>query len=265
MRTRMREPLIKQALNFLTNPGLKSTSWEKKQSFLEGKGLTAEEIEEARRRVEVKEAESTAQPSPVLASPPRGMPLPPSTAVNVATSVSPSVRTFMPPAVSSQAVLLLRRRLAELEHERACYVEALGALGDHLQEDPRAATVATPAMATPTHSAKPGAPLPQPPPPSVPSTASAAAPSSPAEGQTSPLSHGRVPEPAPKPWETTPKAPMPASGGGGSAAPSSSSGSPSPSSSSPSAPPPPIADLSAPLRDDDPDLMEIVPPKKSKL
>merc|ERR1712079_746690 len=59
------------------------------------------------------------------------------------------------PASLSQAVLLLRRRLAELDHERACYVEALGALGN---VDPVAAssTVGASRPAMPAAAAVPG-------------------------------------------------------------------------------------------------------------
>lgn len=133
----MREALIKQAVTFLTNPGLSSTPLDKKQTFLQDKGLSGEEIEEAFRRSEEKTTPATS--GTAAASAPRrsvinapGSPVVPSSIsssiFSAATSV-PTTTANATPTMPMQAVLLLKRRLAELEHERACYIEALGALG----------------------------------------------------------------------------------------------------------------------------------------
>lgn len=134
----------------MTNPGLKSTTWEKKVTFLTDKGLTTEEIDEAKRRVE--EPPPVSAPSPATTSVSGAPPAAPSAPSYVAAPAAASASVYAAPAamhaggapgapaaaysagapvgaIPTQAVMLLRRRLAELEHERSCYIEALGALG----------------------------------------------------------------------------------------------------------------------------------------
>jgi len=130
----MREALVKQATNFLNNPGLKSQTLDKKREFLKGKGLTDEEIEEARKRTE-EVAVSQAQTDTMLGSI-AGSAIPGaqagtgiSTATGNAAAANGTRASMVPRGSTLQAALLLRRRLAELEHERACYIEALEALG----------------------------------------------------------------------------------------------------------------------------------------
>mmetsp|Transcript_3542 Transcript_3542/g.6850 ORF Transcript_3542/g.6850 Transcript_3542/m.6850 type:complete len:224 (-) Transcript_3542:52-723(-) len=118
----MREHLVKQATNFLCNSGIKSQTLEKKQEFLKSKGLTDEEIEEARKRTEV----SVPQAQNDLAAGIAGSEL---TGLQSTTAASGARSSTLARGSTLQAVLLLQRRLAELEHERACYMEALEALG----------------------------------------------------------------------------------------------------------------------------------------
>lgn len=77
----MREDLVKSAVSFLSDPKVQSAPLAKKVSFLESKGMTAEEIEEAMGRVSGK---TTVQP-----------------ATSSATTVAPApaVYTAMPPPV----------------------------------------------------------------------------------------------------------------------------------------------------------------------
>lgn len=237
----MRENLVKQAVSFLTNPGTQSTPTEKKKAFLESKGLTAEEIAEAQRRVETKGAEPAA--SAAAPGSPQGVPAdrreavalaPPQYAGGPAEASGHGTVHVGPAAAatSSQAVLLLRRRLADIEHERGCLLEALRMLGDPsvtaggrvaaalplAVAAPAAAAAlasATPALAPPAPAPGPPSPeAPPPPPPAVPTPAAKAA-------------------PARKPWEVAPRPSAPAASTG-----------------------------EAPLRDDDPDLMDIIPPAK---
>ncbi|CAE8588955.1 unnamed protein product, partial [Polarella glacialis] len=112
----MREPLIKQAIIFLTNSSLKATPWDKKKVFLEGKGLSPEEIEEARRRVEEKPEADLASAAAPSSAP-------------GASSERRSSSSASSAAARRQAAALLRKRLAELDHERACYLQALEAFG----------------------------------------------------------------------------------------------------------------------------------------
>ncbi|KAI8879544.1 hypothetical protein K501DRAFT_238939 [Backusella circina FSU 941] len=56
----MREDLIQSALSFLNDPKVQSAALAKKVSFLESKGMTAEEIEEAMARANGKSSGSTA-------------------------------------------------------------------------------------------------------------------------------------------------------------------------------------------------------------
>lgn len=162
--TALREPLIKQAVNFMSNAGLKSTPWEKKQSFLEGKGLTAEEIAEARRRFEEQEANPASTPSSrSIGAAPRGS-TGPSTAISSSSSSAVSAlhsnsATGSITAAPAQAILLLRRRLAELDHERACYIDALSALGDlpGSTSIPPSSSTDLPALSASMHSAPPSA------------------------------------------------------------------------------------------------------------
>mmetsp|Transcript_14823 Transcript_14823/g.51982 ORF Transcript_14823/g.51982 Transcript_14823/m.51982 type:complete len:283 (-) Transcript_14823:29-877(-) len=274
----MREPLIKQAVTFLTNPGIKPTSWEKKQEFLNQKGLTAEEIEEAKKLADAKEQEAAAAPS--LAAPSAAAPASAGAAARAAgigaagafgvpgraeaTGPAPQVPGAIPHL--SQAVLLLRRRLAELDHERACYLQALEELGDVPAGTASAALAA--ASASPTLAAPLGAAA------AAAAAAGASAGGAAAAGPATwpgrgvpagtPLGATVAPPgggvafgsgqaavagaPAKKPWETgdasvAPTPPMPApalpSVKGGGVAPGLGSG-----------------EL---LRDDDPDLMELLP------
>mmetsp|Transcript_86469 Transcript_86469/g.245183 ORF Transcript_86469/g.245183 Transcript_86469/m.245183 type:complete len:313 (-) Transcript_86469:66-1004(-) len=156
MPAEMREALIKQAVTFLVNPGLNSTTLEKKQEFLQNKGLSEEEVKEAFRRAEEKKDEP-ASPSSTAVSTSR-QPVafasgsPTGTAASSQSAAAAGAPT-VPPAASMQAMLLLKRRLAELEHERACYIEAISALGGSHMLDaspplsllPRAPSVAGPA------------------------------------------------------------------------------------------------------------------------
>eukprot|EP00927_Polykrikos_kofoidii_P066006 TRINITY_DN61684_c0_g1_i1.p1 TRINITY_DN61684_c0_g1~~TRINITY_DN61684_c0_g1_i1.p1 ORF type:complete len:222 (+),score=35.71 TRINITY_DN61684_c0_g1_i1:135-800(+) len=121
----MRETLVKQAVNFLREPGLKSISWEMIKPFLTTKGLTDEEIMEAQRRFwwgAAKVGEASCQHytqdstsvfnGPILSMPP-------------ATSAVSCTEIIGGPA---SAVEFFKRRLVELEHEHACYCMALKAL-----------------------------------------------------------------------------------------------------------------------------------------
>lgn len=56
----MREDLISSAINFLNDPKVQSAALTKKVSFLESKGMTAEEIEEAMARASGKAPSSNA-------------------------------------------------------------------------------------------------------------------------------------------------------------------------------------------------------------
>ncbi|KAI8144327.1 peroxisomal membrane anchor protein conserved region-domain-containing protein [Fennellomyces sp. T-0311] len=60
----MREDLIQSAVSFLTDPKVQSAALTKKVSFLESKGMTAEEIEEAMSRANGKTPTSTAVAPP---------------------------------------------------------------------------------------------------------------------------------------------------------------------------------------------------------
>mmetsp|Transcript_78491 Transcript_78491/g.244489 ORF Transcript_78491/g.244489 Transcript_78491/m.244489 type:complete len:284 (+) Transcript_78491:86-937(+) len=177
----MRESLIKQAVNFLSNPGLASTPTEKKRDFLKGKGLTDEEIDEATRRAEEKDAAPAAAvvgpaaEAPAAAAAPQpvarvaggsaqALPLPPPRAGMVGAGLQPTSR-----GVSMQAVLLLQRRLAELEHERACYIEALESLG--MKQPDSAAALPAPPPAAPAVRAAPPSPPPAPAPAAAPPAA----------------------------------------------------------------------------------------------
>ena len=55
----MREDLITSAISFLSDPKVQSAPLAKKVSFLESKGMTSEEIEEAMARVNGKSATTT--------------------------------------------------------------------------------------------------------------------------------------------------------------------------------------------------------------
>lgn len=275
----LREAQVQQAVNFLANPASLSTTWEKKKAFLEGKGLTAEEVEEAKRRSDDK-AESDARKSVAAMAaaatatsaasagaslwPPGYGPGGAAGQSTAAAGVLPIAQNFYTPgaaraftaqAVPAQAVLLLRRRLAELEHERVCYLEALSALGD-LPEPPllaparaQTATAQPPVLASPppTPAAAPAAKVDEV------SAASAPAPAKPS--QPTPLppvesSNATPPAatstPARKPWETA--TPVNAAGIVGPKEPATSAG----------------TALGGPLRDDDPDLMEILPSPKRR-
>mmetsp|Transcript_18131 Transcript_18131/g.47872 ORF Transcript_18131/g.47872 Transcript_18131/m.47872 type:complete len:286 (-) Transcript_18131:58-915(-) len=277
----MREPLIKQAVTFLTNPGIKPTSWEKKQEFLNQKGLTAEEIEEAKKLAEAKEQEAATAPS--LAAPSVAAPASAAAAARAAgigaagafgvpgraeaTGPAPQVPGALPHL--SQAVLLLRRRLAELDHERACYLQALEELGDvpaGTASAALAAASASPLLAPPLGAAAAAACAPA----GAGGSAGGAAAAGPAMWPGREVPAGMPPgatvappgggvafgsgqaavagAPAKKPWETggasvAPMPPMPApalpSVAGGGIAPGPGGG-----------------EL---LRDDDPDLMELLP------
>lgn len=271
----MREALVKQAMTFLANPGLASTPWEKKKSFLEGKGLSEEEIEEARRRSEEKEATPsplppTAPASPLPAAPLRAPPVGPAPPPGPmaprqplpASAISQGLVPTPEDAAGSSArvALLLRRRLAELDHERACYMEALGAIGAGLapQQQQPPGIVSPPAPVSAPSVANP------PSPPVAASTTAVAPAAVPKVLATSPVS---PPAKAPsvssapagkKPWETSSG---PGSGSGGSS---------DEKAVTPTAPVQPQAPGAATtgggssesLRDDDPDLMEILPGKK---
>ena len=49
----LREDVIQNAIKFLSNPNVKGTSIEQRRSFLRGKGLSNEEVEESFRRIVV--------------------------------------------------------------------------------------------------------------------------------------------------------------------------------------------------------------------
>lgn len=265
----MRENLIKQAVTFLTNPGLKSTSVEKKKEFLKGKGVTDEEFDEAVKRVDENEKAPSAAPaatastSASTAAPTARSPMslvnrgPPASAVPAATVVQRrhnvgaerglSHRRAPSAASSGQATLLLRRRLAELEHERACYLEAIAALGDDVPEDetsvehlpaavPAAPPSAPPVTAAPAQASSVA---------KAPAVAVSASPTA-----TSPTASSSGVAPTKKPWEgSSSGAGVPGTGGTEGAG-SASSGS---------------GAVGGTLRDDDPDLVDIVPPPKAKI
>lgn len=81
----MREELITSAISFLSDPKVQSAPLAKKVSFLESKGMTSEEIEEAMARANGKSSgavATVAAPSGMIAQPGMAMqqvppPLPP--------------------------------------------------------------------------------------------------------------------------------------------------------------------------------------------
>lgn len=154
----MREAVVKQAVTFLSNPSVKSQSWANKRQFLEGKGLTEEEINTARERHEQQEANpvtaststmgatAAAHAGPV-AAPQSGSSLPWLQKANMGpqTSAVPSPTASTPTKAShTQALLLLQRRLAELEYERASVLSAIEALGGPLAAAPTTTSLLMP-------------------------------------------------------------------------------------------------------------------------
>lgn len=80
----MREDLIQSAVSFLTDPKVQSAALTKKVSFLESKGMTSEEIEEAMSRANGKAPSATtttAAAAPVATQQPGGAVVPYNTAV----------------------------------------------------------------------------------------------------------------------------------------------------------------------------------------
>mmetsp|Transcript_129794 Transcript_129794/g.361658 ORF Transcript_129794/g.361658 Transcript_129794/m.361658 type:complete len:287 (-) Transcript_129794:164-1024(-) len=286
----MRDNLVKQAVNFLSNPGLASTSAEKKREFLKGKGLTDEEVDEAQRRVEEREAsgDAGAGAAPASAGPAATAPAP-------AAATSKAVAPSPPGAVSRsllqvpgraaaaayggvalqpaarptslQAVLLLQRRLAELEHERACYMEALETLGGVERDDsatltaPQTSTPAVPSTA-PTMTSAPPVPLQAVVAPTVPSGVPGVGPTAAAEPANAASAAGsaaagvlpsmpQVPSAtAKKPWEVASGARSTEAKASGAVAPADVKGG---------------TGGGGALQEDDPDLVDVFPPPKSKI
>ncbi|KAI7878284.1 hypothetical protein K492DRAFT_132929 [Lichtheimia hyalospora FSU 10163] len=78
----MREDLIQSAVSFLTDPKVQSAALTKKVSFLESKGMTSEEIEEAMSRANGKAPTATTAAAPAVGSQqPGGAVVPYNTAV----------------------------------------------------------------------------------------------------------------------------------------------------------------------------------------
>mmetsp|Transcript_62506 Transcript_62506/g.145488 ORF Transcript_62506/g.145488 Transcript_62506/m.145488 type:complete len:227 (-) Transcript_62506:119-799(-) len=215
----MRENLIKQAIVFLNNPGLASTPTDKKHEFLKGKGLSDEEIDEAMRRVQegfaaTSMSRGAAQPPLRNSAPLGGLPAASGSAV---ASHGPSKRA---------ALLLLQRRLAELDHERECYAEAVEVLSARADAQPAASP---PATVAPTPA--PFVLLPTPVQPGL----GVAAPTSEASGKADPATSVK------KPWETLTGPKL-----GSVTAPPDNAGAPA----------------SKPTRDEEPDLVDEFPPAK---
>ncbi|CDS07339.1 hypothetical protein LRAMOSA01288 [Lichtheimia ramosa] len=77
----MREDLIQSAVSFLTDPKVQSAALTKKVSFLESKGMTSEEIEEAMSRANGKAPTTTTAAAPVVPQQTGGAVVPYNTAV----------------------------------------------------------------------------------------------------------------------------------------------------------------------------------------
>jgi len=275
----MRESLIKQAVNFLSNPGLASTPTEKKRDFLKGKGLTDEEIDEATRRAEEKDAAPAAAvvgpaaEAPAAAAAPQpvarvaggsaqALPLPPPRAGMVGAGLQPTSR-----GASVQAVLLLQRRLAELEHERACYIEALESLG--MKQPDSAAALPAPPPAAPAVRTAPPSPPPAPASTAAPPAATASAagdrPAAHAETGPSTVAAGGSAASAAQPGPATGGEAGPANGpasAGGTTGPAASARKPWETASGPGSPhAKAAAGPPGGLREDDPDIVDAFPLK----
>eukprot|EP00397_Hematodinium_sp_SG-2012_P015418 GEMP01015699.1.p1 GENE.GEMP01015699.1~~GEMP01015699.1.p1 ORF type:complete len:279 (+),score=74.25 GEMP01015699.1:1243-2079(+) len=114
----MREEVIKQAQKFLSNPIVLAKPVGEKEQFLDKKGLSKEEIAEAMRRA----ASPTSVPSHDTSASSNHSSLPSNSAILTHPHTAYALAT---PSHGTLAVTFLRKRLADLDYERAVICHAL--------------------------------------------------------------------------------------------------------------------------------------------